>query len=52
MFTCKKYENLFKELVETNKELGPFNVEWCNVALAKFHVLQNTEINSTEELSQ
>jgi hypothetical protein len=35
-------------LVETNLNPGPFNLSWCNVPLAKFHVIQNMEINSTE----
>jgi hypothetical protein len=48
MFTSNVYQSLFSELVETNLNPGPFNLSWCNVPLAKFHVIQNMEINSTE----
>ena len=48
MFASTTYQNLFQELVDSNITPGPFNLSWCNVPLAKFHVIQNSDINSTE----
>ena len=48
MFSSTAYGKLFRELVESNKDPGPFHTDWCNLPLAKFHVIQNTQINSTE----
>ena len=52
MFSSDTYMELFRELVKSHSEPGPFNKTWCNVPMAKFHKLQEADIKTEEDESR
>ena len=49
MFSSTTYLDMFKEMLGLNQVDGVLTREWSEVPLTKWHVLQDTVINSTEE---
>ena len=49
MFGSKTYLKLFRELLEFNQVNEVITRDWSEVPIKKWHVLQDTVINSTEE---
>lgn len=50
MFSSETYNNLFRELYSSvQSDQGIMKKDWCNVALVKWHVLGDVQINTTEE---
>ena len=49
MFNSATYLELFRDLLKTNIDKGPFNKTWCNVPMAKYHKLQGVTFTSEEE---
>lgn len=50
MFSSETYNGLFRELYTSVQEAqGILDREWVNVAMVKWHVLGDVELNSTED---
>ena len=49
MFSSTTYSTMFKELLNDVHVDGVLTRDWCEVPIQKWHVLQDTVINSTEE---